>query len=105
MVPMGERLQITIDQERLEDLCRRHGVARLSLFGSVMRDDFGPHSDVDVLVEFAPSAQIGLLDLARIQLDLSELLGRDVQVSTPGSLSRYFRQGVVESAVPVYVAA
>jgi predicted nucleotidyltransferase len=105
MVPMGQRLRITIDQQRLGDLCRRHGVARLSLFGSVMRDDFGPRSDVDVLVEFAPSPQIGLLDVARFQLELSELLGREVQVSTPGSLSRYFRQSVVDSAVPVYVAA
>ena len=105
MVPMGERLHITIDQERLGDLCRRHDVARLSLFGSVMRQDFGPQSDVDVLVEFAPSAQIGLLDLARFQLELSELLARDVHVSTPGSLSRYFRQDVMNSAVPVYVAA
>ncbi len=102
---MGEPLRITIDKDRLRDLCRRHGVAKLSLFGSVTRDDFGPHSDVDVLVEFAPSARIGLLDLARFQLELSELLGRDVQVSTPGSLSRYFRQDVVDGAVPVYIAA
>lgn len=58
-----------------------------------------------MLVEFVPSAQIGLLDIARFQLELSELLGREVQVSTPGSLSRYFRQDVVDSAIPVYVAA
>ena len=102
---MGAALRITIDQDRLEQLCRRHGVARLSFFGSVVRDDFGPDSDVDVLVEFAPSARVGLMDLARIQLELSEMLDRDVQLSTPGSLSRYFRQHVVDSAVPAYVAA
>jgi uncharacterized protein len=105
IVGMTARLPIAIDHQKLSELCRAHGVARLSLFGSVVRDDFGPQSDVDVLVEFAPSTRVGLLDLARLQLELSQLLGRDVQVSTPHSLSRYFRREVVESAVPVYVAA
>jgi predicted nucleotidyltransferase len=98
-------LPIAIDSSRLDRICRAHGVARLSLFGSVVRDDFGPTSDVDVLVEFLPSAQTGLLELARFQLELTELIGRDVHLTTPGSLSRYFRQEVVESAVPLYVAA
>lgn len=102
---MAARLRIAIDQKKLGELCRKYGVARLSLFGSVVRDDFGPQSDVDVLVEFAPSTRVGLLDLARFQLELSELLGHDVHISTPRSLSRYFRREVVESAVPVYVAA
>ncbi len=102
---MDRRFAIEIDHRRLGELCRRHGVAKLSLFGSVVRNDFGPQSDIDVLVEFTPSAQVGLLHLARLQIELSELLGRDIQLSTPGSLSRYFRQAVMDSAVPVYVAA
>ena len=96
---------IRIDQERLAELCREYGVARLSLFGSVVRDDFGPHSDVDVLVELRPSARVGLLRLAGLQLALTGLIGRNVHLSTPGSLSRYFRKSVVDDAVPVYDAA
>ncbi len=102
---MAADVHIAIDFGKIAELCRSHCVAKLSLFGSVVRDDFGPQSNVDVLVEFAPSARVGLLDLARLQLELAELVGRDVHLTTPRSLSRYFRQKVVESAVPVYVAA
>ncbi len=102
---MNARIPIQIDFERLAELCRAHGVTRLSLFGSVVRGDFGPKSDVDVLVEFASSARVGLFDLARLQLELAELMGRDVHLATPRSLSRYFRSEVIDNAVPVYVAA
>ena len=92
------RAQLTVDQGRIADFCRRHHICRLSLFGSVLRDDFGPGSDVDVLVEFAPGHPIGLIRLAGIELELSDILGRRVDMRTPQDLSRYFRDEVVASA-------
>lgn len=102
---MSRALPIQFDHDRLVALCRELEVERLAFFGSVVRDDFGPESDVDVLVEFAPDARAGLMRLARLQLALSDLIGRDVQVTTPKSLNRHFRDEVVESAVRVYDAA
>lgn len=72
------------------------------LFGSVLRDDFGPDSDVDVLVEFRPGARVGLIKLAAMELELSAVLGHKVDVRTPAELSRYFRQEVLDSAEEVY---
>ena len=95
--------RITIDQEVLGDFCRRHHIRRLSLFGSVLRDDFQPDSDVDVLVEFEPSYRVGLIRLAGMELELSELMGRKVDLRTPADLSRYFRQQVLDSALVQYV--
>ena len=95
--------RITIDQEVLADFCRRHHIRRLSLFGSVLRDDFQPDSDVDVLVEFEPSYRVGLIRLAGMELELSELMGRKVDLRTPADLSRYFRQQVLDSALVQYV--
>ena len=93
---------IAIDQERVADFCRRHRIRRLALFGSVLRDDFRPDSDVDVLVEFEPDAVVGLIRLAGIEIELSQLLGRKVDLRSPGDLSRYFREQVVQSAEVVY---
>jgi len=80
-------------------------VRRLSLFGSVIRDDFGPESDVDVLVELAPEAGIGFIGLGLMEHELEEILGRKVDLVTPGGLSRYFRDQVLLEAMPVYDAA
>ena len=88
----------------LAELCQRHGIARLSLFGSVLRQDFGPGSDVDVLIEFLPGVRCGLLGMARIQRELAELIGRPVDLRTPADLSRYFRERVVQEAVEQYAA-
>jgi predicted nucleotidyltransferase len=90
-------LQIDIDAEALAAFCRRAGILRLSFFGSVLREDFGPASDVDVLVELAPNARVGLYELG-------ELLGRDVDLHTPASLSHFFREDVVDSAEVAYAA-
>ncbi len=96
--------RIRIPARPLAELCRRHGIARLSLFGSVLREDFGPDSDVDVLIEFLPGVRCGLLGMARIERELAELIGRAVDLRTPGDLSRYFRERVVQEAVQQYAA-
>lgn len=97
-------LQIDVDAEALAAFCLRTGILRLSFFGSVLREDFGPESDVHVLVEFAPDAGVGILEFVNLQRELGELLGRDVDLHTPASLSHFFRQDVVDSAQVAYAA-
>lgn len=94
--------RIHIDREQITAFCRRHHIRKLALFGSVLRDDFRPDSDVDVLVEFEPGYAIGLIRLAGMELELSDILGRKVDLRTPADLSRYFRQEVLESAEVQY---
>ena len=96
--------KITVDRRRIAEFCQRHHVRKLALFGSVLRDDFGPESDVDVLVEFEPGHVPGFA-FFDLQEELSALLGRTVDLQTPGSLSRYFRDRVVREAQVQYVAA
>src|SRR5437660_2714597 len=83
--------------------CAQHGIQSLSLFGSILRDDFGPASDVDVLVEFERDARVGLIKKAAIQNELSRLIGREVDLRTPAELSPYIRDRVLESASVQYV--
>lgn len=90
--------RIPIDRERLAEFCRRHHIRKLALFGSVLREDFGPDSDVDVLVEFEPGHSIGFIRLAGMELELSKMMRRKVDLRTPAELSRYFRQEVLDSA-------
>lgn len=97
-------LQIDVDADGLAAFCRRSGIRRLSFFGSVLREDFGPESDIDVLVEFGSDAGIGLFEFVNLQRELGELLGRDVDLHTPASLSHFFREGVVDSAEVAYAA-
>jgi hypothetical protein len=97
-------LSIEVDRESIARLCRRCAVRRLSFFGSVVRDDFGPDSDVDVLVEFEPDANVGLFEFVDLQRDLSELIGRAVDLHTPASLSHFFRDKVVSTAEVAYAA-
>jgi predicted nucleotidyltransferase len=94
-----------INPSEIADLCRRHHVRKLSYFGSVLRPDFGPNSDIDVLVEFELGTRPGFFGLARMQRELSILLGgREVDLRTPGELSRYFRDQVLASAQVQYAA-
>jgi predicted nucleotidyltransferase len=93
--------RITLNREKVADFCRRHHIARLSLFGSVLRDDFTPESDVDVLVEFAPGKTPGWAFFG-MQDELSEIIGRKVDFNTPGFLSQYFRDEVLREALLVY---
>ncbi|NOT00150.1 MAG: nucleotidyltransferase family protein [Phycisphaerales bacterium] len=88
----------------IAEFCRRNHLRRLALFGSILREDFGPHSDIDVLVEFEPGRTPGLAFFG-MQDELSEILGRQVDLHTPGFLSRYFRDDVLSEAVDQYVAA
>jgi len=97
-------LGITIDHERIVEFCRRNRVRRLSLFGSVLRDDFGPASDVDVPVEFEPEATVGYFSMSRMGQDLAEMFGRRVDLRTPKELSRYSRDPVLADAQEEYVA-
>lgn len=76
--------QIPIPHDQLDAFCRKHHIRKLSLFGSVLREDFRPDSDVDVLVEFEPNSRVSLLDLGGMQMELSELMGRFVDLKTPG---------------------
>ena len=100
---MGARLPI--DPVALAELCRRYRIRKLSLFGSQLKGTARPDSDVDLLAEFEPGAQTTLLDMAHIEIELSELLGgRSVDVRTAEDLSRHFRDEVVRSAEPQYVA-
>ena len=96
--------RIAIDREGLADFCRRHRIRRLAFFGSVLRDDFRPESDIDVLVEFESGARVGLIALAGMELELSELLGRKADLRTAADLSRYFRQEVLDQADVQYEA-
>ena len=90
--------RIEIPKEQVADFCRRRRIRKLSLFGSVLRGDFGPESDIDVLVEFDARARVGLLALAAMEIELGRMLGRKVDLRTPQDLSRYFRDEVVRSA-------
>jgi predicted nucleotidyltransferase len=97
---MGARVAIPTDV--IADFCRRHHIRKLALFGSVLREDFRPDSDIDVLVEFEPGQRVGLIRLAGIERELTELLGRRVDLRKPGDLSPYFREEVLDSAEVIY---
>ena len=103
---MAIRPEIQVDREALEDFCRRQGVRRLSVFGSALRADFGPQSDVDLLVEFEAGRVPGLLRLAGMELELAPIFGgREIELRTYEDLSRYFREEVRQTAESLYVAA
>lgn len=96
--------RLAIDRAKVAEFCRRHHIRKLALFGSVLRDDFGPESDVDVLVEFDPEHVPGLA-FFEMEAELSELLGRKVDLNTAGFLSPYFVDEVLAEAEVQYVAA
>jgi predicted nucleotidyltransferase len=95
---------VEISRQVIAEFCRRHRIRRLALFGSILRDDFRPESDVDVLVEFEPGATPGFAFFA-VQDELSGILGRKVDLNTPQCLSKYFRDEVLREAEEVYAAA
>lgn len=94
---------ITIPKESIIHFCTQHQIKRLALFGSVLRDDFRPDSDIDVAVEFISDKRVGMLTMARIERELSQLFGgRTVDLRTPAELSRYFREDVLQKAEVCY---
>lgn len=99
-----EGLRIQVDRERLAAFCRENRIRRLAFFGSVLRDDFGPDSDVDVLVEFEPGTRLGYRYI-RIMDDLSQLIGRRVDMMTPNSIRPAYRDEILSTARDYYVAA
>ena len=92
-------------RDRIREFCERNYARRLSVFGSVLREDFGEESDIDVLVEFEPGHVPGLIRLAGMESELGEILGRKVDLLTPMSVSPYFRDRVLKDAVPLHDAA
>lgn len=95
-------LPIAIDREKLAALCRARGVRKLSLFGSVLRDDFDPtRSDVDVLVEYLPGRHLGVRHFG-FQEELANMLGRKVDLCTPPMLSSYFRDDALSDSLSLY---
>lgn len=97
--------RIPVDQAALADFCRRHRIRKLSLFGSVLRDDFRPDSDIDVLVEFDPDARIGLYEFLDAQEELEAILGRAVDLVQRSALRNPFRRReILRTAEDVYAA-
>lgn len=99
------RSRIDVPRQQLADLCRRHHVRRLAFFGSVLRDDFRPDSDIDVLVEIDPGKTVTFFTLARLENDLADMLGRRVDLHVPRMLHPYLRDKVLSQAEDVFVAA
>lgn len=96
---------IAVSKECIADFCRRNHIKEFSFFGSVLRDDFRPDSDIDILVEFEPGHTPGFIRLAEMEIELSALFGeRTVDLRTAQDLSRYFRAEVVASAEVQYAA-
>jgi predicted nucleotidyltransferase len=95
-------LPVEIPREAIAAFCVRNHIRKLSLFGSILTPRFRDDSDIDMLVEFEPGRGPGLLGIAGMEIELSEILGRKVDLRTPRDLSRYFREEVVASALPQY---
>ncbi len=96
--------RIAVDRQKISDFCRRHHIRKLALFGSVLREDFKPESDVDVLVEFEQGHVPGLAFFS-MERELSEILNHKVDLNTPQFLSPYFRDQVLAEAEAQYVAS
>lgn len=90
--------------ERLKIYCKKNGISKLSLFGSYIKNTFTEGSDLDILIEFEEGNKPGYLTIARIQRELSELFGKNVDLRTPEELSKYFREDIVKEAVVQYAA-
>jgi predicted nucleotidyltransferase len=96
------KLPIDVDPERIADFCRRHHIIWFAFFGSVIHDDFGPQSDVDVLVRFDPDHIPGLFGVVAMESELTDLFRQEADLRTPEDLSEYFRDKVVAEAVVAY---
>ena len=92
------KIQINVPGDKISEFCKRYRINKLSLFGSVLRSDFSDSSDIDVLIEFEPGHGTGYFGLARMERELTAIIGRKVDLRTPQELSRYFREEVLSKA-------
>lgn len=99
---MNTEIKLNLPINQLQAYCSTMPIQRLGLFGSVLRDDFSAESDVDMLVEYVADAPITLLDMATQEIELSDIVGRQVDLRTAKELSHHFRQDVLDSAVVIY---
>ncbi len=97
--------EIEFAADRIEAFCRKNGIVRFAVFGSILREDFGPDSDVDILVEFASDAEIGFFTLARLEQELTEMLGRTSEIHTVQGLHPLYRDEVIQEAEVRYEQA
>lgn len=104
LVDVRIRADLDIDSERLADICRRHSVMELAMFGSVLRDDFGPDSDIDLLYVFAPGARVGWSGIYELDRELTELFGRQVDLVPKRYVSASFERHILPQAQPLYAA-
>lgn len=102
MLDVNTLVYAAMPPEEIATFCRRNHIRKLSLFGSILTPRFGPESDIDILVEFEPGKTPGLFDIAGMELELTEKIGRRVDLRTPQELSRYFRNEVVATAAVQY---
>ena len=99
---MKLRKRINISDKVIQEFCQRNHIRRISLFGSALHGEMRPESDIDLLVEFEPDQEPTLIGLSRMELELSDQLGRKVDLRTPEDLSRYFRAEVLKTAEVQY---
>jgi predicted nucleotidyltransferase len=99
---MNRKKPINIPKKGIKEFCKKHHIRKLSLFGSILREDFNPESDVDILIEFDPARIPGLIRLAGMEIELTKILGHKVDLRTAQDLSHYFRDEVIESAEVQY---
>lgn len=102
---MPTKTNIKLPNKKIAQFCKENNIRKLSIFGSVLRDDFAPDSDLDVLIEFEQGTHIGLIGLAELEIKLSEIVGRKVDLNTPGFLSKYYRDSVLSESRVQYVAS
>jgi len=95
---------INFPEAQIAAFCERHRVRKLSVFGSILTEEFGPESDVDMLVEFEPGCTPGMFGFGGMILELSEMLGRRVDLRTPFDLSRHFRPSIMRDARTLHAA-
>ena len=98
-------LKIDLPEDKIKEFCQRNRIRKLSLFGSVLREDFGPESDIDVLIEFEVEAHVGLITLAGMEIELSRILGHKVEIHTIKGLNPQFRDQVLDMAEVQYEQA
>ena len=90
-------------KDKIATVCNENHIVKFSLFGSILRSDFNQNSDIDVLVEFEPGSRVGFFKIAELELSLSSLFGRKVDLKTANEISKYFRDDVLKNAELIYV--